>query len=283
MFKVLKSCLKLILFLIIVNLLTGISLAEQDIFDFDPEKIDQGNLYVYQMSANPEQFELRSRYYYYYKSVTENYLAVECIINSRKRGIYTTYRLNWNYMMLEKSTWEVFDPTLLTDHTTKTSETRTDFINQVVAVEFTNKVEEGFKDFYFVTTYEITPTFNYASMHLDFWTIMRFYPFSERKITVGMIEGQKYVEKDIIYQGIETVEVPYGSVKAHKFELKGRGLLARLFGKRGWLWLTAEDERNYMVKYRNENKRGNLPIVDMRLEKIEAMSSDEWKGFKGQQ
>ena len=282
MFRVLKSCLKFSLFLLIVNLLTGISLAEQDIFDFDPGKIDQGNLYVYQLSANPEQFELRSRYYYYLESVTENYLDVECIMNSRKRGIYTTYRLNWNYMMLERSTWEVFDPTLLTDHTTKTLETRTDFINQVVAVEFTNKVEEGFKDFYSVTNYDLNPTFDYRLMHFDFWTVMRFYPFSESKITVGFIIDGRYVETEIIYQGIEVVEVPYGSVKAYKFELRGRGLLARLFGKRGWLWLTAEDERNYMVKYRNENKRGNLPIVDMRLEKIEAMSSDKWEDFKGQ-
>ena len=277
MFRVIKSCLKLILFLILVNFLTGISLAEQDIFDFDPGKIDQGNLYVYQMSANPEQFELRERLYYYFKSVTENYLDVECI----RKTVYNTYKLNWNYMMLEKYTWEVFDRVIVTDGT-KTAETRTDFINQVVAMEYTNKVKEGFKTSYSVTNYELTPTFDYRSMHLDFWTAMRFYPFSESKITVGMILEGRYVETDIIYQGIEVVEVPYGSVKAHKFELKGRGLLARLFGKQGWLWLTAEDERNYMVKYRNENRRGNLPIVDMRLEKIEEMSSDEWEDFKGQ-
>ncbi len=279
MLKVLKSCLKLILFLIIVNLLTGISLAEQDIFDFDQEKIDQGNLYVYQLSGNPEQFELRERFHFYFKSVTENYLDVECI----RGNLYNTYRLNWQHMMSERFTWERFDETTVTDGSTKTADIRTDFINQVVEIEYTNKVEEGFKDFYSVTNYELTPTFDYRLMHFDFWTVMRFYPFSESKIKVGFIIEGRYVETDIIYQGIEVVEVPYGSVKAHKFELKGRGLLARLFGKQGWLWLTAEDERNYMVKYRNENRRSSsLPIVDMRLEKIEKMGSDEWEDFKGQ-
>lgn len=270
-----------IFFLMVFNLFTGVSFAGQDIFNFDLDKIDEGNLYVYQMSANPEQFELRERYYYYLKSVTENYLDVECI--RATRGVYNTYKLNWDYMMLEEHTWEILDQADLTDGDTKSMENHTDFINQVVESEFTNKEEEGFKTYYFVTNYELTPTFEYSSMHLDFWTAMRFYPYNESKITVGMIEGEEYLETDVIYQGEEVVEVPFGSVKAHKFELRGRGLLARLFGKRAWLWLTAEDERNYMVKYRNENQRGNLPIVEMRLEKIEKRSLDEWEEFKGQQ
>ncbi|NLZ44106.1 MAG: DUF3108 domain-containing protein [Clostridia bacterium] len=254
-------------------------------FVFDPAKMDPGNVYLYHLSGNPEEFELRSLVYYYYKAFSGPYLDIEeasVRINQEKSEYRCTYRINLDRMMLERSTFQYLpDKNSLSPNMTYQGETTVDFAKKRMKFDYLNRTEKGFQRYYKTVEYKITPTFSYSFEHVDGWTVMRFYPYPEKRIQVGEINSSLfYVDADVEYLGQETVEVPYGKVDCHKFEITGRGLLARLYGKKAWIWMSAEDERNYMVKYRNDNPRSTfLPVVEMRLADIKKMTPEEWAGL----
>ena len=107
-----------------------------------------------------------------------------------------------------------------------------------------------------------------------------FLSLSKKRIIVGsIVSGRFYTAAEIKYIGKEEVDVPFGKVRSNKFEIKGLGFIASLFGKKAWVWMSDEDSRGYMVKYVNNNHRGNLPMIEMRLVSIKKMTDSQWNGF----
>ena len=270
---------------LIISLAGAANPPAENPFVFDPNKLDTGNVYLYYFSGNPEEFEPRTLVYYYYKALSGPYLDIEeafVRVNREKSEYLCTYRINLDQMMLERSTFQyLLDKSSISPNTTYQAETTVDFAKKRLTYDVLNRTEKGFQRYYKTVKYKIIPTFSYGTYHVDGWTVMRFYPYPEKRIQVGEINSSLfYVDADVEYLGRETVEVPYGKIDCHKFEITGRGLLARLYGKKAWVWMSAEDERNYMVKYRNDNPRSAFePVVEMRLVDIRKMTPEEWAGL----
>lgn len=268
--------------LFIISLAVMADFPAETPFVFDPEKLDTGNVYLYHLSGNPKEFELDRLVYYYYKAFSGHHLDIEeamVRLNQEKSEYRCTYRINLDRMMLERSTFQYLpDKNSLSPNMTYQGETTVDFAKKRMKFDYLNRTEKGFQRYYKTVEYKIIPTFSYTTYHVDGWTVMRFYPYPEKRIRVGEINSSLfYVDADVEYLGREAVEVPYGKIGCHKFEITGRGMLARLYGKKAWIWMSAEDERNYMVKYRNDNVRSTfLPVVEMRLADIKKMTPEEW-------
>ena len=269
--------------LLIISLGVTANTPPENPFVFAPAKLDIGNVYLYHLSGNPKEFELDRLVYYYYKALSGPCLDIEeamVRLNQEKSEYRNTYRINLDQMMLERSIFQyLLDKNSLSPNMTYQGETTVDFTKKRMKFDYLNRTEKRFQRYYKTVKYKIIPTFSYSTYHVDGWTVMRFYPYPEKRIRVGEINSSLfYVDADVEYLGRETVEVPYGKIDCHKFEITGRGLLARLYGKKAWIWMSAEDDRNYMVKYRNDNPRSTfLPVVEMRLADIKKMTPEEWK------
>ncbi len=258
--------------------------AKELAFYFEPTKLDVGNVYVYQLSSNPEKFEPSALVHYYFASLTEDHIEIERAVtdssHSERSRTYERYQINLHQMMLESLQYEyLVGEGILPINTTCRGEITADFENQRIYFGYLNHTEDGFRRYNKETNYKAVPTFSYHFLHIDLCTALRFYPFPKRKLSVGEINNdQFYLDSQLKYRGKELVEVPAGQVTCHKFELAGKGLLAWLFGKRAWIWTTAEDPRSYMVKYRNENPQSAYnPIMELHLADIKSMSLSDWR------
>lgn len=96
--------------LLILSLAVMANAPVENPFVFSPGKLDTGNVYLYHLSGNPEEFEPRSLVYYYYKALSGRYLDIEEAtvgINQEKSEYHIAYRINLDQMMLEKSTFSI--------------------------------------------------------------------------------------------------------------------------------------------------------------------------------
>lgn len=267
--------------LILILLTISISVtAQQTPFEYDSDKIEPGTMYVYQFSTNPDKFEAKQTKKVYFKHSNKKYLEIESLRSKNKDpeyADYTTYKLNWNYMMLESFSYQFLGPKEISFGHSWQANARTDFQEQ--KQQLTNvKLTKGGKEVKkYTKKFDHFPTFFYITLHVDAWTTMRFYPYPKEKITAWNYTGNKLTQVKIKHQGEEIIEVPKGKLRTHKFKITGKGVLAWLFGKKAWLWLSAEDERNYMVKYVNNNDRGNKPRVEFRLSEVKKVSEKEWR------
>lgn len=190
----------------------------------------------------------------------------------------STYKLNWDKMMLESAAWQyIGNKSDLPTGDILYMKSEFDFDRGVISWNSKSSAEEGFGRRSSSAKFHI-PTYFYFSNHVDGWTAMRFYPYYQKKsIDVWTSTSFHINAATIKYKGEETIKVPAGKIRCHKFEIKGKGILAMLFGKKAWLWMSAEDEKNYMVRYKNNNGRGRMAMVDLRLAKVEKISEQEWK------
>jgi len=278
-----KRWIKVLFCLVIKLSVVGLLFSEGNTtFVFDPGKIDTGSVYFYQLSTNPDHFKITSEESYYIKSLDNLTTQIEELHTSLnlKRSILETYTMNWKYMMLQSSTWNIlFNKEKLGFDRTWKANTTTDFLKKKREYIGTNRMENGFKTTRSQDKFKRIPTFYYMSGHVDLWTVMRFYPYPEKRIIVGNMASGFYTDAEIKYLGKEEVDVPFGRVRTNKFGIKGLGLIAALFGKKAYVWMSDEDSRGYMVKYVNNNHRGNWPMVSLRLVSIKKMTDAEWNTF----
>lgn len=269
------------LVLILILLTTSITAsAQQTPFNYDSDKIEPGTMYVYQLSTNPGKFEAKQTKKVFFKHSNKKYLTIESLRSKNKDpeyADYTTFKLNWNYMMLQSFSYHFLGPRKLSfGHSWKLT-AKTDFQEQKLQLTNVKLTEERKKVKKNTKKFDHFPTYFYFTYHVDAWTAMRFYPFPKKNLELWNYIGNKLNVVKVKYQGKETVEVPAGEILAYKFEFSGKGLLSWLFGEKAWLWLSAEDARNYMVKYINNNDRGNKPRVEFRLEEVKKVSEKKWQ------
>lgn len=267
--------------LILILLTISVSItAQQTPFEYDSDKIEAGTMYVYQFSTNPDKFKAKQTKKVYFKNSNKKYLEIESLRSKNKDSEYadyTTYKLNWNYMMLESFSYQFLGPQEISfGHSWKLT-AKTDFQEQKLQLTDVKLTKEGKEVKKHTYKFDHYPTFFYLTLHVDAWTAMRFYPFPKKTPKLWNYNGNKLNEVKVKYHGKETVEVTAGEILAHKFEFSSKGILAWLFGKKAWLWLSAQDERNYMVKYVNNNDRGGKPKIEFQLAEVKKVSEEEWK------
>jgi len=281
---------KLILLSVIV-LDIVISLSAQEIpFVFDKNRIDVGMMYVYEFSKNKEEpeFEPEELECFYLKTFND----IETMwmpLKGTKATYLEKYKMNWDYMMFEKR--EILN-LMNKDELQEVKGAKTlkatiniDF-SKCIERENVKNIEKGeIKEWDTIHRFKSIPTYFYRRTDLaPLWFVLRFYPFEKEKVSVNHYMSGYNNKFDIKYVGKEEVEVPYGKVLCHKFELAHQMSFAMkmLFKpKKAWIWLTSEDDRRYMVKYRNNNVRSTLyRNMEYRLAEIKKMTPEEWEEFK---
>lgn len=261
----------------------GLATASQKTpFNYEPEKIEPGTMYVYELSTNPDDFQLDAKSYYYIRSSKGGIVHIENILRDTSNPSNVNYRefnLNLNYMMLQSMSFQSLQPKEeIPIGTTWEGSGKTNFQEKTFNLEHLNHQQEGMQ--YRNRNYEFShlPTFFYLTGHVDFWTVMRFYPYQKKEIEVWNYTQNDLTGVKVKYQGKESLKVPAGKIRTHKFEMSGKGILALLFGKKAWLWMNEEDGRNFMVRYRNNNRRSSsMPVIDLRLARVEKVSEKKWE------
>ncbi|HED37937.1 MAG TPA: DUF3108 domain-containing protein [Ignavibacteria bacterium] len=279
---------KLIILIVILLSTTSILFAQKTPFEkFDKSRIDVGTMYVYEYSKNKEDFEPSSKEYLYIKTLND----IEIMWFSIKDTISTLtllekYKMNWDYMMFERSEWQGFiNKNKMVNNTTLEAKGNINFVKKELKYNGINKVKDRFKKWSFVSKFESIPTYFYRLTDLmPLWFALRFYPLGKEKITVNSLTGGYNVNMDVKYEGKEEVEVPFGKVLSYKFELVPQlSFFMKLFHspKKVFIWLTSEDSSRYMVKYRNNNERSTFTqSMEYRLAERKKMTLEEWEQFK---
>jgi len=229
---------------------------------------------------------------YHYKYIGRDYFIVyisgdnsyETLISrSTRYPVWNKYIWNWSYLMVEQSSWEYTGP-LESAQPVMTIRAKgvADFSKKEYRAEGEDKTEKGIERFSAKARFSRTPTVNY-NLDEGFslgWIINAYKNelIKNNKIKIGLIAGWYYVNAEISYKGEEAVSVPYGDIQCYKFEVKGEGLLATLYGKKAWMWLSKEDP-SYVVRYRNEMPRNGLESgIDFQLSSItKNAKADDWE------
>lgn len=280
--------MKRLIILCTIALSTASGLFAQTIpFDkFDKNKIDVGTLYVYDYSKNKEDFQLAAQKYIYIKSVNDIEVLSVSYEDTLELPDVFKYRINWDYMMLEKEDYS---------YAGNQNDIPIGFVSKInINVDFQKKIFEsktfgksknGLSDFNSAEQFESIPTYFYQYTDLmDLWFALRFYPLTKDKITVNSLTSNYNVDLDIKYEGKEEVKVPHGKVLCYKFSaLPQVSFLRKLFRspKNIYFWLTSENEKRYMVKYRNDNEQYTvIQSMEYRLAEMKKITSEEWEQFK---
>lgn len=271
-----------------IVILLGIAnmLFAQDIpFIFNKDKIDIGTLYVYEYSQNKEIFEAYKKIYIYIKTLDE-IEEVAVPVNVAKATFLQKYKINWNYMMLEKMEyWLLKDKEEIEINDALKSICEVDYSKKIMRANFTAKRKEGIKDLTIIAKLKSIPTYFYHLTDLlDLWFSLRFYPDGRKEISINHNTAGYNNEIIIKYMGKEEVEVPYGKIKCNKFELTTKlNPIMRILSKtkNAHIWLASEDDTRYMVKYRNDNLRSTfIRSMEYRLAEVNKITQQEWENIK---
>lgn len=276
-----QSIFCLLATVLILLALNPIVRAAETPFNYDPDKIEPGTMYCYKLYTSSDATQPARKLFYYIRSSGRKSSTIEVLnlefYDQGAAPYLNTYRMNWDKMMLESATWQYIGK--------RKNLPRGDVLHMETEVNFARGradwnsksiAKDGFDRKSVSTKFQI-PTFFYFSNHVDGWTAMRFYPYQKEKIEVGVSNSFHTKDVRISYRGKETITVPEGEIRCHKFEIKGKGMLAWLFGKKAWLWMSAEDNKGYMVRYKNKNEWGHMAMMDLRLTSVEHVTPADWK------
>ncbi len=277
---------KLIILIVIALSTTSVLFAQKIPFEkFDKSRIDVGTLYVYEYSRNKKDFEPSSKVYLYIKTLNDMEIMWVPIKDTLSTHIDKS-TMNWDYMMLEGSEWQYLgDKNKMKSNTTLKAETSIDFSKKTFKYRGTNKVKDGLKEYNFFYKFNSIPSYFYQDTELlPLWFALRFYPLNKKMITVNSNTNGYNVKFEIKYEGKEKVKVPFGKVLSYKFELIPKlSFFIKLFHspKKAFIWLSAENNYRYMVKYRNNNERSTFTqSLEYRLAERKKMTLKEWEQFK---
>ncbi len=185
-------------------------------------------------------------------------------------------------MMLESSKFKNFrDEQDIPKGGTIKSSQNVDFSTMTIYNRSLNKGEI----FNRVYKFNKVPTYFYLLDELiPLWFALRFYPFDREEVVVNHNAKGYDMPLEIRYMGKERVRVGDKDVLCHKFRLRFKvGLLLSLIQKPkdAYIWLTAEDETRYMVRYINDNRQSSFfQSMEYRLVEVRRMSLEEWERFK---
>lgn len=271
----------LLIFVLILSISALTGLAQETPFNYDPAKIKPGTMYYYKLYSSSEADQQAKKQFYYIRSSGQKSSTIEVLnLEFYEQGVapyLNTYKMSWDKMMLESATWQyIGDKNDLPVGHILHGEMEFNFGENRATWHSKKLAKEGINHRSASTKFKV-PTYFYFSNHLDGWTAMRFYPYPKNKIEIQASTGFHLNRVEVKYKGEERIKVPAGEIRCHKFLMRAKGILARLFGKKAWMWMSAEDKRSYMVRYKNKNGRGHLSMVDLRLAKVKKISIEEWE------
>ena len=257
---------------------------------FDKSRIDVGTLYIYEYSNNEKNFEPSSMEYFYIKTLSnvEN-IGVDIGVDKEDTlnllETFFKYKLNWDYMMLEQQEYISLknENDIPIGYAFKIKRS-IDFKRKTFDDSTYGREKNGFQHFHKIWKFESIPTYFYRYTYLvPLWFALRFYPLNKKMITVNSMTGNYNIKFEIKYEGKEKVKVPFGKVLSYKFELIPKlSFFMKIFSspKKAFIWLSAENNYRYMVKYRNNNKVDNNPSIEYQLVERKKMTPEEWEQFK---
>ena len=277
---------KLIILIIIALSITSILFAQKTPFEkFNKNRIDVGTLYIYEYSRNKKDFVPVSKRYIYIKTLNN----IEDFIIPIKDTTDTwleRIKINWDYMMLDKRSWvNLKDKDSMGVGASLEGHENIDLIKKTLNFVNTQKFKEGFKKKYYTNKFKSIPSYFYSSTDLlPLWFALRFYPLNKKIITVNSMTNGYNTKFEIKYEGKEEVDVPYGKILSYKFELIPKlSFFMKIFSssKKAFIWLSAENNYRYMVKYRNNNEQNTfIQSIEYRLAERRKMTPEEWEKFK---
>lgn len=278
--------MKKLLVITFVISVVSMSYAQSIPFEkFDRDRIDVGTLYTYYYSRNGEGSAPDSRRYIYVKKPNDFEMFIIPLGDTVGTWL-EEMSINWNYMTLDKRSWKNLEnkDSLGIGASLEGDET-VDFGDKTLHGVNTQKFKDGFKKIYFAYKFESIPSYFYSSTDLlPLCFALRFYPLNKEAIDVNNVTNGYNTKFEIKYEGKERVNVPFGNVLCYKFELVPQlSFFMRLFHspKKAFIWLTAEDNSMYLVKYLNDNEQNTfVRSLEYRLVKRTKMSIREWEAFK---
>jgi len=253
---------------------------------FDSTKIDVGTMYVYEYSSNKENFVPNAKKYFYVKSLNKIEVMTVFTKDTLELPDIFKYKLNWDYMMLEKSSFKyVGNKSEIGINFIYKSNENIDFQRKIFMSKSLGGSNDGLKEYVVKQNFESIPTYFYQYTDLmPLWFSLRFYPLDKEKITVNSLTSNYNTEVDIEYKGEEVVNVPYGKVLCRKFELIPQlSFFMKLFSspKKVFIWLSSEAKNKFMVKYKNNNPQNTIiQSMEYRLRKIDEITIEEWEELK---
>lgn len=267
--------LLLVLFLAVVVWTGGRSqerteIKDPAVFHYDPAKVDAGNMYHYHYSTIDGE-QLHDLYMYINAGNQIEFLASGYAIY---QGLHM-YSLTFQEHLVS----EALAINLLADLKLPSSAVRSEGIYDYENRQFSarqiqldrrgeRKVGGG------VMRFRIIPTFEYSMEGMDLGYAFRFLDKEADDFFVGLSVMGQAVDMKVSYVGDEEIN----GIMARRYQLQGRGLLARLFKARIDLWLTKDDPRQYMVKYVGHLRRfPYFKNVKLELQEIKPMSREEWE------
>lgn len=266
--------------LLAVNLAsTGFANSNQETpFSYEPGKIEPGTMYVYNHFTTTDQIKPQGKKYYYIESLKKGEVKIQMLSIQKGNDLeHTNYTIDLNHMMVQTLEHHALRPKEKLPVDALVSLTlNTDFQDGKVVGEGVHKHKQGIVTESVTYDFKRTPTFFYFFGHMALRIAMRFYPYSRKKVDAWNYTGTNHTGVEIEYLGKETIEVPAGRIRCNKFELSGKGILSWLFGEKGWIWTSAESEKNYVVRYKNNNKTAKWPMKDFQLTKVENITEQAW-------
>lgn len=267
-----------VLFLAVVVWMGGtgrqraMEIEDPEVFFYDPARVDVGSFYHYHYSTVDG--EQKHDLYMYIKSENQiEFLAAGYSIYQALHLFTLTFR--------EHLVVNALAANLLHDLKLPSSAVQSEGIYDYENRQFSTKeisldrrgerkIGGG------VVSFRIIPTFEYSMEGMDLGYAFRFLEEGTENFLVGLSVMGQCVDMDVNYVDDEEI----GGIMTRRYQLRGRGILAKLFNVRIDLWMARDDQRRYMVKYVGHLRRyPYFENVKIELQGISEMSHEEWEQF----
>lgn len=246
-------------------------------FEFDPSRLDVGSMYHYVASDLTGKYPMDT--YVYVKSLDTIAIYKDYPQIAPDQGLVFIVEdeFNWDYMMTER----VYAYNPLNDLTIPNQEIESlgqiDFVRKVFDIKATANDGRGKPvTKTFILNFEREPFYDYSLFHIDLQFALRHLKDGVKKLMVGNTFAARYNEMIIEYVGEETIN----GIPCRKYEHRSQGILAKLLGARGYIWLAKDDPRHYTVKYTSQLRRNaTWKNFCLQLKEIRKIKPEEWEAF----
>ncbi len=231
------------------------------VFEYDESLMEVGTLYELEGAGG--------KFY--------NYIKNNKTIEATNGRYYTTFHFDFKNFIVNKVIQKSLINELYNDYyminSTKNAILEYDYKKMRLRTEVESWDKNGkiIKSVYSCDIKKL-PFYDYATSHLDLTIVMRFLNSNIKNFTVLNVYANKSTDVIIKKIGEENIH----GIDCVKWEMKGKGLLAKMFGYNGYIWL-ANKKPYYLVKYVNNLKVDSREYHFIKKKKI---SIEEWEEFK---
>lgn len=248
-----------------------------DCFQFEPSRMDVGNMYHYVASDLDGKYPMDTYLYVKSPDTIVIYKDYPQIFPDQGLVFIVEIKFNWDYMMAER----LYARNPVNDLTIPKQEIESigeiDFTRKVFNIKATVNDQQGKPvTKTYILEYEREPFYDYSLFHIDLQFALRHLKEDVKKFMVGNTYAAKYGELIIEYVGEETIN----GIPCRKYEHRTQGILAKLLGAWGYIWLAKDDPRHYTVKYTSNLWRNpKWKNFCLQLKEVKKMEPSEWEAF----